>query len=216
MNKMIGAVAVLTSASVAMAGGDSEEMQSFDFSFPLSPGSVQMEFDQFDDMGGTRILKEVRLSIDATLIADATAENDSELAAPLFELQYNGSMQYELLSLSGADLNNASMGAALAATDGVAGSGPDFNDFGTVMLGLADNDSTTTGLAGFIGNGMIFGDLDALGGFSFSGTTDASLGFDNFGLSGKATLVYVYNVVPAPGAAALFGLAGLSAARRRR
>jgi len=214
MKMLAGAVVALTSASAVMAGNVEE--QSFDFAFPLSPGSVQMVFDQFDDMGGTRVLKEVSLSVDAILSADATAENDSTLAAPLFELQFNGSMQYDLLSLGGADLGNDSFGAALAPTDGTSGSGADFNDFGMVSLALSDNDSTMSGLAGFIGGGMIFGNLDALGGFSFSGTTDASLGFDNFGIVGKATLTYVYNVVPAPGAAALFGLAGLTATRRRR
>ncbi len=177
---------------------------------------VTMEFDQFDDLGGLRTLKEVILTVDATMFVDATAENESVLAAPLFEFQFNGSMVFDLLTLGGADIANDSFGAALAATDGVGGSGPDFHDYGTLMLGLSDSDSINSGLAGFIGGGMVFGDLEAAGGFSFTGTTDALLGVDNFHIVGKATLTYVYNEVPAPGAAALFGLAGLTATRRRR
>lgn len=214
MKMYAGAVAALAVSGTAMAGTTID--QSFDFAFPLSPGSVMMVFDQFDDMGGLRILKEVILTVDATMSADATAENESTLAAPSFELQFNGSMVFDLLSLGGADLNNDAFAAALAPTDGVSGSGPDFNDYGTVSLGLSDGDSTTTDLAGFIGGGTIMGDLEAAGGFSFSGTTDALLGFDNFMLVGKATLTYVYNEIPAPGAAVLFGVAGVCGARRRR
>jgi len=214
MKMFASAVAALAVPAVSMAGTTID--QSFDFMFPLSPGMVTMEFDQFDDMGGMRILKEVILTVDATMSADATAENDSTLAAPSFELQFNGSMLFELLSLGGADIANDAFAAALAPSDGVSGSGPDFNDYGTVSLGLSDGDSTTTDLAGFIGAGTVMGDLESSGGFSFSGTTDALLGFDNFHLVGKATLTYVYNEIPAPGAAALFGLGGLAASRRRR
>ena len=212
--KSVLCVAALATSSAAMAG--TSIVQNVNFDEPLSPASFQLLFNQFNDNNGLRTLKQVTLSIDATISADATAENDSALAAPLFQLQYNGSMIFDLLTLSGADLANGSSGASLAPSDGINGSGPDYNDFGTVTLGLSDSDSTTMNLAGFIGGGQLFGNVNALGGFSFSGTTDASLGFDNFRIFGTATLTYAYNEIPAPGAAALFGLGGLAAARRRR
>ena len=42
-------------------------MQSMDFSFPLSPGFVELQFDQFDTQGGLRELKSVELMITGTV-----------------------------------------------------------------------------------------------------------------------------------------------------
>jgi len=109
---------------------------------------------------------------------------------------------------------------SLAANDGddinqFDAGGPDF-DMITGVAGM-DNDS------GFI-NALFFGDyvgagmfsIDAIANteFSISGGSAVQGSFVNQTASGSVTVIY--NFIPAPSAAALFGLGGLAAARRRR
>ena len=210
-----------TAAAVALTGAAHaglSEVQSLNFSFPLSPGDATLTFDQFDDQGGTRVLKEVRLFLDGFIQASVTAENDSTLPAPDFALNLSGNMSVTFGNLSGTGLFNETFNTdgSVGPSDGNPGSGPDFWDFGTVSDSATDDDDTTTDLAQYIGGGTIDADIVASGGFSVSGSTDSTLVITDFGASGSVTIEYIYNIIPAPAGLAIFGAAGLAGTRRRR
>ncbi len=214
MKTAIAAVAVLAAVGSASAA---VVTQTLPFAFPLSPGNQALVFNKFN--GGLGTLTKVELLFSGYIGADATAENDSVLSAPAFALNLSGNMSVSFSSLSGIGIVNNNFAQALSPTDngGVAnGSGPDFYDFGSVGSAIGGNDDTTSGLAGYYGPGTINANINGSAGFSFSGTTDATLGIDNLGTYGDVTINYYYDLVPAPGAAALLGVAGLAGIRRRR
>jgi hypothetical protein len=192
-------------------------VQSSPFAFPLSPGAEVLAFNQFDPALGT--LTKVELFFNGFLGATATAENDSVLDAPDFGLSLTGNASATFGTLSAIGLVNTVFSQALAASDngGVAnGSGPDFHDFGAVGDVFGDTDEENAAFAPYIGLGQINADIDASAGFSFVGTTDATLGINNLGTFGEVFVVYTYDPIPAPGAVALLGLAGVAGLRRRR
>lgn len=217
----IGAIAAIAgSAQAGRLPGQFEECASQDFGFPLSPGMTQLEFAKFDTMGDTRVLTAVKLKFTATVGAQATAENDSVLEAPDFAINLAGFVNVSVAGglLSGVGTINVVEAFGVGATDGVVGSGPDFHDFGFVSDMAMDDDLLISAmdLASFIGPGSVFADIEGSAGFSFSGTTDATLQISELGASGIVEICYCYDVVPTPGAVALFGFAGVAAVRRRR
>jgi len=210
---------LVVGAALALAGTANAAVvsQTLPWSFPLSPGSQSLTFNKFNGALGT--LTKVELLFDGEIGASATAENDSVLSAPAFALNLSGNMSVTFATLSGIGIVNSNFSQPLAPTDngGVAnGSGPDFHDFGFVGDVIGGDDDTTSGLAAYYGPGTINANINASAGFSFSGTTDATLGIDDLGTSGDVTINYYYDPVPAPGAFALAGLAGLTGLRRRR
>ncbi len=214
MRMLLSAAAVLAAAGAANAGFIS---QTLPYGFPLSPGDQMVAFAQFDPSLGT--LTKVELFFDGFMGATATAENDSDLDAPGFGLSLSGNMSVSIGGLSDVGLVNTAFAQALAPTNngGVANeSGPDFHDFGAVGDTFAGADDAVAGLAPFIGLGAINADVSGSAGFSFFGTTDATLGIDNLGAFGEITVNYYYDEIPAPGALALVGVGGLVATRRRR
>lgn len=196
-------------------------MQSANFSGELAPLMVQLfDFDQFDTMGGTRVLKSVTLEIDATIGADVTAENNNDQAAPDFGISLTGFAQATLLGLEAtANVNTVQASGGVAGSDNAGvpnGMGPDFFNFGSVSGMDSDDDTIGMMLAGFIGNGVITASVNGNGGFAVTGASNSTLDVDNFGASGTIRLIYEFNVIPTPGSAGLLGLAGLVAVRRRR
>lgn len=214
MKTLIATAALLCAAGAANAA---MVMQTLPYGFPLSPGDQTLAFDQFDPALGT--LTKVELFLDGFMGASATAENDSALDAPAFSLSLSGNMSATFGTLSAVGLVNTAFAQALGASDngGVAnGSGPDFHDFGVVGDVFGDDDSTMVGLAPFIGLNTIDADISGSAGFSFQGSTDATLGIDQLGAFGEVKVIYTYDPIPAPGAMALLGLAGIAGLRRRR
>ncbi len=210
---------VTSCALLALAGAANAAVvtQTLPWSFPLSPGNQALPFAKFDGALGT--LTKVELLFDGTIDADATAENDSVLSAPAFSLNLSGNMSVTVQSLVGVGIVNTNFSQALAPTDngGVSnGSGPDFYDFGAVGDAIGGDDDTTSGLAVYYGPGSINANINASAGFSFSGSTDATLGISNLATGGEVTINYYYDPIPTPGALALVGAAGLGLARRRR
>ena len=61
----LGAIAAVALVSSGVNADMLEESQTMDWDFPLSPGQATLMFDQFDDMGGTRVLEGVSMSFDA-------------------------------------------------------------------------------------------------------------------------------------------------------
>ena len=216
MNRGLAATAALALfAGAAHANTEFSYQVGQNWAFPLSPGNTVVNLPQFDDLGGTRVLKEVCVEWFASVGAAATAENDSTIAAPGFQLNLSGFVTVVGPEVNGFAGINEVRAQALAPSDGINGSGPDFHNFGLVT---DDNGAlvVTNNLAAFIGNGTVAYTINGSAGFSFSGTTDASLGITDLGASGFVEITYKYGVIPAPGAAALFGFAGLAVARRRR
>jgi hypothetical protein len=217
-NTMIAGLAA--AAAFALTGFASatpstdQETQILPFAFPLSPGSQSLQFNLFDDMGGTRELQMVEILMDITMGAHVTATNDSEIPAEFFAVHLSGNAQ--------ASFGGLNIIALLAQTEAV----PDDDlpippggnwDFGFVSASDNVSDSTTMNLKDFIGAGTMNAVIEGSGGFSVEGVADATLVIKDFEASGDVTIIYHYKqIVPAPGALALFGLAGLIGARRRR
>lgn len=216
----IGAIAAIAGSAQAGRLGEFEQCATQGFMFPLSPGMTQLEFAKFDTQGDTRVLRAVKLKFTATVGANATAENDSVLEAPDFAINLAGFVNVSVAGglLSGVGTINVVQAFGVGATDGVDGSGPDFHDFGFVSDMAMDDDLvfSAMSLPAFIGPGSVVADINGSAGFSFSGTTDASLKISNLGAEGSVEICYCYDVIPTPGAAALFGFAGVAALRRRR
>lgn len=210
-----GAAALAVLAGAAQADSEFMYTVSQNWAFPLSPGNTIVNLAQFDDMGGDWVLKEVCIEWSATVGAAATAENDSTLAAPDFQLNLAGFVTVVGPEVNGFAGINEVRNQALAPSDGIAGSGPDFHNFGLVT-DTSGALIVTANLAPFIGNGTVAYTINGSAGFSFAGTTDATLGITDLGANGFVSITYKYSIIPAPGVAALFGFAGLAATRRRR
>jgi hypothetical protein len=161
------------------------------------------------------VLDSVQIELDATIGASVTAENDSPNPAPNFGVDLTGFATFSTNSLSTvAAIAQNAMSPGVDPTDGIAGSGPDFHNFGSVT-GSNSANSATLSVGLFDVAGTLNGTVSGQGGFSFSGTTDASLSIADFAAEGVARVIYNYTI-PTPGAAAILGLAGLAATRRRR
>lgn len=208
------AVVLAFVASTAQAATISD---SGNFSFPLSPNSATVTLDLFNPALGT--LTAVELAINGTVQANVTAENDSAIAGNM-SVNLVGILSASAPGLSAAA--NITQGAGpvfVAATDGNAGSGSDFNNFGLVS-GTDSDDDLTLSVAPFIGPGTFNAGVNGNGGFAVSGVTDSTLQVSAFEGFGTVTVTYTYNPVPEPstmvlGAMALIGLSVVGYRRRK-
>lgn len=177
-------------------------------------------FAPFDDLGGTRRLTGVTLSLEGALSAAATAENLSGLSNTLTLQLFGGNV---LASAPGGLATTVSLAftpvsATVDASDGVAGSGVDFHDFGAVSTTSASaTASLTTNLDGFVGPDLVPVVLDAGGTFIVSGTASCAGNITDFTTAGSAALRYTYEPVstPEPSAVVLLVLGGVVVAGRR-
>jgi len=208
-------------ACLAVGSNASAATILYDGSVPTATTNwdVMIDVPQFDDMGGTRVLKTISIFLEGTV--SGTASGESLDAAPAVVELF---LQSEIsLSLGGSDLAvvipvaNASFNATAwdGTTDFGGTSGASFANLNasdsTKGLLIQGNDDLTP----WIGGGTVTLDGAAIGQSSGSGAGNLILQFAT-----DASLVwsveYEYNIIPAPGAVALFGLAGVGAIRRRR
>ncbi|MCC6429144.1 MAG: PEP-CTERM sorting domain-containing protein [Phycisphaerales bacterium] len=203
-------------AGVATASVAGVDTQTQNWGFPLSPNTATLVFNKFDDGAGTKVLTKVEMLFSATMGANVTAENDSALPAPDFAVNLTGFVTVSFSTLSGFVGLSQSAAAGVAATDGVADSGPDFHDFGMLSDSDSGMDDTTSGLAGYYAPGTINADIFGSGGFSVSGTTDSTLKLSDFMGSGDVTINYYWDPIPAPASLGLAALGMIAAGRRRR
>jgi hypothetical protein len=223
-NTVLAIGAVLAMAGGAQASFSQMEMQSQGWDFPLSPGMTGVTFNQFDTQGGTRVLKAVEVSIEGTIQALITAENNSTIDANAFTTSITGIIDFNIENASvGLGINAVSGNIPVTATDNAGtpnGMGTDFADFG--LVSGFDSDSALVfpfpppGLLPWIGGGTVSGTITGSGGFAAQGSADATINFDLFGASGTAKVTYFFDVIPTPGSVSLVGLAGIAAIRRRR
>lgn len=214
---LFGGVVVVLSA-LAPAAWALSVSDTQPFSIPVPTNNHLVPVAQFDDMGGTRLLNSITLELNAAIGANTTGENDSASAGAL-TLNLSGNATADLYTLAAASIIGASAGpAAVAATDGVGGSGADFHDFGFVSGNDFDSDVILSGFAPFIGLGTIDVSVDANGGFNISGVSNSSLQISNFASNGTVKVIYDYTLVPEPASAmvlGVLGMMGLSARKRR-
>jgi hypothetical protein len=212
MNRILSAVAVLALTSGAMASFSNTESHNATWSFPLSPGSAVLNFAGFDTQGGLRVLKAIELNLDGLMQATVQATNDSGMLVNGFGVSMTG-----IVSVSGPGALSAGLGIVESAGPVPAQPGETIN-FGT-LIG-SDTDSALLIFPGqfvpFLDVPTVSASVNGSGGFATSGTSDATIQFSDFGTSGKATLTYYFDIIPTPGALALFGIAGLAGIRRRR
>ena len=217
--KKICLIAVLVMTFVSASALALPVIQTENYNFPLSPNQDTLTFNQFNMAGFT--LTEVRLEIYTSISANVTCENDSQLPADI-QLGMTGSAEATGGGLDvTASINYLSPVTSLTATDGVAGSGGDFHDFGLIEANDTKFDSLYLGiddLTPFIGAGTIDILVDGLGGHAVTGTTDYNLEVSNFGADGYVEIQYIYTQVPEPAtimlvASSLVGIVGI--ARRK-
>jgi hypothetical protein len=198
--------------------------QSQPFAGELSPfGPTNLTFNQLDPStlglqpGESIVITQVVLTIEGSISANVAAENDNLSPAPNFGVTLTGFAQ-ATLGAANASFNilQAANSGGVAGSDGVPESGPDYYNFG--LLGDLGNDSAIilAGLGAYEGNGTFDATVLASGGFAVSGASNSSLYITDFTTEGSVSVDIYYKIIPTPGAMALFGLAGLTATRRRR
>jgi len=223
MMTSIAAGLVLASGAMATPSTDTQS-DTQNFAFELSPGGTVLDFAQFDTSTGNpntfKQLQKVVITLNCSIGANVTAENDNIEPADFFAANLTGLVTLDMAGLgaNASVIENSVAPGGVGGTDGVPGSGPDFFDFGFVSGSDNDMDmsSDVAVLAAFTGNGFVSATLAGSGGFAVSGASNATLVISNFGAEGTVTVEYFYKIIPTPGSAALIGLAGLVTAGRRR
>jgi len=232
MNQLICTAAALAIAGVA---GAATETQTFDMS--VNPGEFAAEFQlrTFDTMGGTRELTGVRLITSGSLTGIVGADNIGTTAVEPGDWE----IIPEWTSFFNVDDGAGDPGDGLRGSyfrsfggfrgqpltgfvPGGDGGGPFGNPgmFREEVTGPMNADLLVTDasvLAFFSTDGMLEydGSIAPFSAPQFETGGNELLAFvGDTSVTGSLTVVYEF--VPSPGAAALFGLAGLSAMRRRR
>ena len=224
----LGALAAL--AGAAHAG---EVSQTVDVN--ITPGNFIQTFslDGFDSQEGNRTLTGVRFQLDTEFHADLTAQNFSDfpIASGDWEVLPGFTMFFTAEPTGrGDDGGGPSIFAGIGGIgfdsftgDLPAGSGGPFGAPGTLDFersGQLTSDFLDDGESALSFFSQFSEITSSLSPFSFPelfGPPGANLGLAaDITQTGTLTVVYEFTEIPAPGAAALIGLAGLGATRRRR
>jgi len=184
------------------------------FSFPLSPGSQNLSFQQFDESGGLTLTGVTLELLSGSIQAHVEAENDSNIPGSMginifCSLDVNGP------NVSTAALISDSVGpVSVSASDGVFRSGLDYHDFGVISGSIASSSNSATNLAPWIGTGTVVVNVQGSGGFSVFGVTDSVTWVEDFGADGIVRVTYEY--IPEPATMTLLGLGCMILFRKRK
>jgi len=219
MKKTFVMVAVV--ASGAMCASASAGLISHNGSLPTTTTnwSTNIDVPQFDDMGGTRVLKSISVFLGGTVSGTAKGESldNAPTVVDLFlkadiSLSLGGSQLAIVIPVADASFNATAHDGTVdfGGSSGATFSNLNATDSVKELLTLGGDD-----LSPWIGGGNVTLVGAATGTSSGSGAGNLILSFaTDASLSWMVS--YDYNIVPAPGAAALFGLAGVVGIRRRR
>jgi hypothetical protein len=221
-------------ATIAGAAHAGEISQTVDIN--ITPGEPMQAFslDGFDTRGGDRTLTGVRFQLDTDFQADITVYNYSDFAIPAGEWSALPVFSMFFTAEAGRGGDGGGGDSVFAGIGGIdfgsitgdlpAGSGSpfggdpgtlEFNESGVLISNFLDDGEAITSL--FSSHETI---SSTLAPFSFPELfgppgSDISLGAE-VTQTGTLTVIYEFTEIPAPGAAALLGIAGLGATRRRR
>lgn len=221
MNKkmMIAGALVLAASGAAQAGMLLSEMHMNMIDLDNTDWMSMVNVTQFDDMGGNRILEQIMITLDGHV--EGTAKAESLDAAPAtITLNLGATIT---LSIMGDDLAVV-LPVAMESFDATifdgmldfgGSSGQTFDMLEADMSEMATLTNGIDNLAPWIGGGTVALDATAMGASSGTGAGNLFLQFETLA-SAKITVIYKYTEVPTPGSAALLGVAGLCATRRRR
>ncbi len=233
MNRVLTAAAVCL--AIATAASADQIVQTENFSG--TPNFNQtLTFDQFDTLGGTRVLNSIQVIFDlnshgGTYILD---NDGDEAASGTFEFGVNGDIASTDVSLLDATVQPVvddleavhSQAFNLAANtgdvandfdpsapDGLQYDGGDENVSDSGFIGAA---FFTTGTKGFVGTGDFDIVVDAGQTQDFGGVSGIETGFTPMTSDGFVRVIYDYDVIPEPASMALLGAGGLAMLRRKR
>lgn len=224
-------LAIAGAFALALPAAAGVQSQSLKYDWDIN-GDLQIgTLDGFDSMGGTRVLTGVSFGIDATATWSVTALNYSPTAFSAGEWWADGLANVNVLfgefGPGGVERITGAVGFIDLTGDLGAGSGDP-------IFGEPGDPSVSDTFTAFIGN---YFELDASEFAAFQNGpvatylpvfTDAYadgpngtpgnilIQTDSLSSFGTITLNYTYDVVPAPGAAGVLGMAGLIGLRRRR
>ena len=218
MNKTL----VIVGFAIAAAAGSAQGaviVHSGSMALTTTSWNENFSIPQFDDMGGTRLLETVKLTLDGTVVGDASVESLNQGPS---EIQIN--LQATItMSLMGNALGVVIPVANETFNAGTFDGSVDFaGPSGAMFPDLMGADSTMTTLVNgfddlspFIGVGAVPLVAEAVGSSFGSGAGNLILQFaTDAGL--EFSVEYEYSVIPSPGAAGLLAFAGLAGSVRRR
>ncbi|MBX3356537.1 MAG: choice-of-anchor E domain-containing protein [Phycisphaeraceae bacterium] len=196
--------------AISAAASADIQISSATFGPSSVPFGGVVALDKFDDNGGLHVLKSITFIYDVSMRASVIAES---FAGPqVITVGVSGST-----NASDGLLFNLGGGIFETADSPVLNDG-DIYDFGTIKGIFLDSFSTANAIFFplYTGAGQTFDvNYSGTGIFGIVGGGNAILDIFDFEAEGTISVIYDYNVIPAPGALALVGLAGLVARRRR-
>lgn len=196
-------LAVSTAASAAI------QIHTIPFGPSAVPFAGSADLPLFDDHNGNYVLKSILFQYDVSMRAHVVALSQANDQIITIGVSGNTSADDGLLFNFGG-------GIFQTADSPVLNSG-DIYDFGVVKGLYSDNTviNNPVLMALYTGVGTFTVDYAGAGLFGVVGSGNALLEITEFEADGSLTVMYEYNIIPAPGALALVGLAGLLGRRRR-
>ena len=199
--------------AVALASAANADVITSTATFPVAalPYSGSATLNQFDDMGGTRVLDGVVIRMGTSLSAHIVATNDAAVSQTI-SIGLAGSASAGAFP-GGAGLSDGFSASASSPLLGP-GAGHDFGTFGDTA---SDSQSVISLLWPlYIGGGTFSVPYSGNALFGIQGTSDAHIDVTDFAGSGYLEFDYTHHTLSTPAAAASVVLLGLGASRRRR
>ena len=193
------AAAVASGLGGGFTAGD-VTLTGVEISLEVSTSGGQLEFDNDGEDGGT-------VTADFGVLSSLSS---SSVALPA--VQANPFVS-DTFSLSGDTPNGGTDGPTF---DGGQSGDSDFGTLNGASLSDSAGATLTSGLSAFEGTGTLGFDVDTSTFVNFSGLSGLSSATSPAVVDGGLSVKYNFEAVPTPASAALIGLGGLVAARRRR